>query len=225
MISGKAKMYDLIIDHPQLLLVLENFNIPLGLGEQSIQTICRKHGIDERLFLTIVNLYCTKGALHAQPAAVGDAMQVLAFLRNFHDYFLNEKIPALKKLAELPDAGTGDKFAPLIQKFIYDYAEEVFKHIQYENTVVFPYIEELMANRRSAYRIEQFKKMHSNLDEKLADLRSLLIKHVPPEYDSVVRRKMLFELYDLEVNLLIHDYIENHLLIPAVERLERRKQP
>jgi len=173
----------------------------------------------------ISNLYCCKDTINidARQFNAEDALQILNYLRASHIFFLEEKIPRLKKIIEqkyleYPE----DKYSRVIKKFVQDYATEVFEHMHYENTVVFPYVESLLQNkkRKSAFHINHFKKHHTNIEEKLVDLKNLLIKHLPPEYDSVVRRRLLIELNELENEINIHDYLENHLLIPLAEYLE-----
>lgn len=229
MIKGQMQVYDAVFDNPKILIVLENLDISLGFGEQTIQQICQQYKINERLFCTIANLYCCKQCitLFTDDFDQNDAFQVLQFLKRSHTYFLDEKIPKLKLLIDQKAASSsGDKYSLIIKKFINDYAAEVFEHINYENTIVFPYVESLLNNEKDSkkYNIDQFKKNHTNIEEKLIDLKNLLIKHVPSDYDSVVRRRILIELYDLENDINIHDFIENNILIPIVQRLEKVKK-
>jgi len=227
MIKGQMQVYDAVFDNPKILLVLENFNISLGLGENTIQDMCKQYSINERLFLTIANLFCCKQCitLLTDHFDRNDAFHVLQFLQRSHTYFLDEKIPKLKLLIEQKAATShGDKYSLIIKKFINDYATEVFEHINYENTIVFPYVESLLKNQEDmTYHIDQFKKHHTNIEDKLIDLKNLLLKHIPSDYDSIVRRRIFFELYDLENDINIHDFIENYILIPIVERLEKEK--
>ncbi len=225
MIDADTKLFDVVADNPWFLLVLEGFNIPLGFGEQSVRRVCARHNVSVKLFLTISNLYCCKKAvtLDAERFDKNDAELILEYLKKSHTYFLDEKIPRLKRIIEEKSAAAPDeKYTKVINKFVHDYADEVFEHINYENTVVFPYAAALLQNRDrdSSYNMQKFKKHHTNIEEKLTDLKNLLIKHVPPEYDNVVRRQLLLELYDLEHDINVHDFIENHLLIPIVEKLE-----
>lgn len=225
MINGHMKMFDIAHDNPLVLLVLEHFNIPLGFADQTIAQLCQQHEISERLFLTFANLFCCRNdvILQHDHFDATDAGQILEFLKTSHRYFLDEKIPKLKAIiGEKMSASPDDKYSKLIKKFILDYADEVFEHINYENKIVFPYVEALLQKKQlqAAYHIDEFKKHHSNIEDKLIDLKNLLLKYVPPDYDSSIRRQMLFELYALEHDINIHDFIENHLLIPLVQRLE-----
>jgi len=219
-------MYEIVSDNPRLLLVLERFNISLGFGDLTIHEICESYNITERLFLMVVNLYCCKDVamIDEQRFDTNDALQVLKYLKASHIYFLDEKIPRLKMIIELKNTKSPDeKYSKVINKFVNDYASEVFEHMNYENTIVFPYVESLLQKKThdQTYNIDQFKKHHTNIEDKLIDLKNLLIKHVPSEYDSVVRRQILFELHDLELDINVHDFIENNLLIPIVANLEK----
>lgn len=230
MILGQMKMYDIVFDNPRILLVLEHLQIPLGFGEHTIEEMCRGNSINEHLFLTIANLYCCKDSvkIHAHRFDNSDATRMLQFLKTAHNYYLDEKIPKLKMLIEQKVQNSPDeKYSLIIQKFINDYSTEVYEHIKYENEIVFPYVESLLRQQKqqaAGFTIENFEKHHTNIEDKLIDLRSLLIKHVPVDYDSVVRRRMLFELYDLEHDINIHDYIENKILIPVVKSLEKESK-
>jgi regulator of cell morphogenesis and NO signaling len=225
MINGSLKMHQVVSANPRFLLVLEYFNISLGFGDQTVQEICQNHKVNEQLFLTIANLYCHRESVRIDARCFdhSDALLVLEYLKTSHVYFLDEKIPQLKRIIEEKSArNPEEKYTKIINKFVHDYAEEVFDHINYENTIVFPYVKSLLEEhgKKQIYTIEEFKKNHSNIEEKLTDLKNLLIKYVPPEYDAMVRRKLLFELYDLEWDIEVHDFIENNLLIPIAQKLE-----
>ena len=60
----------------------------------------------------------------------------------------------------------------------------------------------------------------SSLEEKLNDLKNLLIKYLPSTIKSDFRKRLLFNLYQLEKDLDVHSYLEDKILIPLVEKLE-----
>ena len=225
MITGTFKISDIVFDNPRILLVLEHLGIKLGFDEKSVDMVCAEYALNKKLFLTFVNLYCCKDEItvDARKFDAKDLETILLFLKNSHIFFLDEKIPKLKKLINRKIKNSPrEKYSLMIKKFIDDYSAEVFAHMDQEDKIVFPYVESLLKqNRRNEkYSMKQFKKHHTNIEVKLIDLKNLLIKYVSPDYDSIVRRKILFELFNLERDINIHDHIENHLLIPIAERLE-----
>ena len=112
----------------------------------------------------------------------------------------------------------------LIDKFYDDYDNEIINHFKYEEEVVFPYIESLMENNRACdtqYRIGQFEENHSNINEKLNDLKNIIAKYLDEKFSSPQRFELLNDIYGVENDLRKHSLIENKLLIPLVEKLEQ----
>ena len=72
------------------------------------------------------------------------------------------------------------------------------------------------------YSVIQYKDHHDDIEEKLNDLKNLLIKYLPINQDQIVRRKLLFLLSELEFDLKIHSDIEELILIPLTMRLEKK---
>jgi regulator of cell morphogenesis and NO signaling len=70
------------------------------------------------------------------------------------------------------------------------------------------------------YSVIDYKHHHDNIDDKLADIKGLIIKYLPFEDKNNLRRKLLNCLFDLEHDLKIHTLIEDTVLIPLVEKFE-----
>jgi regulator of cell morphogenesis and NO signaling len=116
----------------------------------------------------------------------------------------------------------------VVEKFFNDYFTEVTEHLNYENDIVFPYITGLYERTLNSkqpvvpfgYSVSEYRKHHNDIEEKLSDLKNLLVKYLPQENDQPLRRKLLLTLFELEFDLKIHSKIEDSILIPLVERME-----
>ena len=94
--------------------------------------------------------------------------------------------------------------------------------------VVFPYVLNLHErikngehkNQLKEYSVIEYRDHHNDIEEKLEDLKKLLIKYLPEKSDRIIRRKLLFSLFELEYDLNVHSQIEEHILIPLVEKME-----
>ena len=73
----------------------------------------------------------------------------------------------------------------------------------------------------SSYSVTEYREHHNDIEEKLTDLKNLLIKYLPQKGDQQLRRKLLFCLFELEFDLKIHSQIEDSILIPLVEKMEQ----
>lgn len=125
-------------------------------------------------------------------------------------------------------AGTLDeKHSRIITKFYSGYKDEILKHFEYEESVVFPYIKMLDEGKLpDNYSIDLYEESHSDVDEKLNDLKSIVMKYMPETCDDNLIQNVLTCLYTLENDLSKHTYIEDELLVPMAESREKylRKQ-
>jgi regulator of cell morphogenesis and NO signaling len=116
----------------------------------------------------------------------------------------------------------------LVEKFFNEYFSEVREHLNYENTVVFPYVIRLYdqfvdsnhPGHQKKYSVAEYKEHHNDIEEKLDDLKNLLIKYLPLKNDQQIRRELMFSLLELEYDLNIHSQIEDFILIPLVAKME-----
>lgn len=219
--SGKDSVIDLIQEDYNILPILSRFNIPLGFQSKRIEEVCSENGIDTDVFLFIVN-FILSGKIDAERLAVVSPVAIVDFLHNSHDYFMKYKFPHIRQnlLNALDDCH--NDINPAIILFFDSYMEEVRKHFNYEEKKVFPYIRDLVEGRESGYNINLFKRHHDEIGEKLTELKNIILRF----YTTSMPNKMydvLVDLYNAEEDLDIHNDIENHILIPLVTMIERRR--
>lgn len=228
-VTSNLKVADILLDNPHLILMLEHFGIGLSVQDQTVEQICRARQVDTGLFLTLANLF--NG--HTSPLPVSESpetlLSIVAYLQKNHEYYLNEKLPVIHSLIQEMHHENDQSEMVLVEQFFHEYRNEVVEHLNYESQEVFPYIESLCsqtadaANNEYRYSMEEFKGHHSDIEEKLTDLKNLLVKYLPRRNDAQTRRNLLFGLFELEYDLNIHTRIEDSILIPLAEALEQRK--
>jgi len=227
-LTSDIRISDVIINKPLLLLMIEHFGIALPLNDKSIEKICEDNNISTVLFLAIADLY--NGVQHSSelPLSFDDTNKIIEFLQSSHKFYLKELYPDIleniRQIAKVNDS----KEVVLVQKFFVDYFSEVTEHLDYEDKVVFPYVLDLyrqMTKKRhikkeSNYSVREYKRHHNDIEEKLKDLKKLLVKYLPQKNDQVIRRRLLLNLSELEFDLNIHSKIEDMILIPLVTKME-----
>jgi regulator of cell morphogenesis and NO signaling len=222
------KMADLVAGDMNLLSILQRLNIALGFGEATVAEVCAQHNISADLFLMICNIYSFRDyEPQIETLSDDDIMSITMYLRASHNYYRTICFPALhnnihKMVKELDDVSRR-----LIDKFYDDYDNEVSNHFQYEEEVVFPYIENLLGNSsadNSEYNISLFEHNHGNVNEKLNDLSNIIIKYLSKDYTSQLRFEILGEINYIGNDLMKHSDIENRLLVPLVEKIEKRHE-
>ena len=224
MFSAEMKLGDLIDANYNLLSILSRLDIRLGFGEISVGGMCRRYGLSTELFLMICRIY-TFDDYSPSCAALGDddLRHIVDYLRASHRYYTGFSIPRLREDMDAVIATCDSKHGKILRRFFDDYCGEVASHFAYEEDTVFPYIDMLLDGRRSDdFSIERFEDNHSDIDEKLNDMKSLIIKYLPEECRSGHRNDTLFGIYRFEEDLARHTLIEDRLLIPLVAKIERR---
>jgi len=229
-ISKDTKMSDVILKNHLNILVLERFEIALGFKNKTIEDIC-KGVINIEVFLTILNLYNNSPYTPKSSFGNNDIQQIIKFLKNSHIYYLEEKYPKISSNIELMIKKNNNPEIAMVRHFFDEYKNEVIEHIEYENKIGFPYILSLFDKENTSsdknertYSVNDFKEHHDDIEDKLADLKNLLIKYLPQKLDKIERRQILFDLFELEHDLRIHTEIEDTILIPLIERIENDRK-
>ncbi|HIZ85024.1 MAG TPA: hemerythrin domain-containing protein [Candidatus Coprenecus stercoravium] len=220
------KMADLLGSDYRLLTVLHRLGIKLGFGERTVEEICLENGVNCDTFLLIANVYATEGYVPS-PGLItaASAIDLVKYLHASHAYYLDHELKELDKLFSGLLLPCSEVQRNVIMKFFSDYKNEVRNHFAYEEDIVFPYVRSIAEGKRmDGYSIETFEENHNNIDEKLNDLRNIVMKYLPPACDTVTAIKALSRLCSLEYDLEKHTLIENSILIPMVNRLEEKCQ-
>ena len=72
------------------------------------------------------------------------------------------------------------------------------------------------------YDIANFAAKHNHIDQKLADLKNVIVRYYPQGDDSYLLHSVLFDIINCENDLALHCAVEDKLFVPAVEELESR---
>lgn len=235
-INANMKMADVIHLDYLLLPIIGRFGIDLGFGNKTVKEICSEKDINIAFFLEIMNSY------HNQDYFIEDQFQnypltlIVDYLKNTHAYYVNTKIPELELMVQqfIDSSSEENKINnKLIADFFEEYKLELIRHLRHEESTVFPYTHTLEKVLRSSIPPELLKKIkekpfrdddddHGKLEEKLFDLKNLIIKFLPPVKRKDIMEKLLIELYRLEDDLNDHSRIEDKVLIPKVIQLEQK---
>lgn len=210
-------MRDIINDNSALLTVINRFSISLGFGDKSVATVCAENNVDTDTFLSVVNLISGKVW-----SGYGISLRpLLGYLRKSHQYILNHTLTTIKKtLIEGIQQTTTSEIAMFILKFYDGYMEEVRKHTEYEEKVVFAYVENLLRGQvTDKYQISDFSSRHEHMAGTLDELKELFIYQYNQK-DNELMSIALFHIMLCGNDLMSHCEIENKLLFPAVTELE-----
>lgn len=212
------RLRDLVDDNNLLLLVINRFRIPLGFGDSTIRDICRSEGVDTDTFLAVANLISGRPYDNLK----ADLRQLIDYLEDAHSYFLDFILPSIReKLIKAINCASANDAGFLILKYYDNYMLEVHRHMEYENNVIFPHIRTLAQwEADTTCNLEDYSLNHEDMVGKLQELKDIIIRHYPHRTNNILTYA-LYDIINVENDLLSHWAIENKLFMPAGIRLEQ----
>jgi len=222
-ITPSTRAEEILLLYPTSLLVFERLGIPLRVGEKTLSVIAQERGMRGQLLISLLHLSMGRSLSEVSTFVLEDVPFLIDFLLSGHEYYINEANPNIASLLAcvLPDADTPNR--ELLRKFFDRYMQEAREHFDYEHDVVFPYARLLFDNKESGkYRMQEYKHRHTDIRVKLEDLQHLLLRYLPPLKDESLARRLLYALNILCTDLQVHTCIEDDVLIPLVEKMERK---
>lgn len=218
------RMGELVGQNYEILHLLSRFGMSLGFGDSTIDEVCSRHGVHTATFLAIVNTMLDHSYSPTKEDGEISIDCFLKYLHNSHTYYLNFRLPEIRrKLITAIDGCHGDVAFAVI-KFYDEYVAEVRRHLEYEESTVFPYVRQLLElTYQGTYSIDAFLSQHDRIEEKLTELKNILLQYFPADY-SYDLNGVLFDIFNCESDLASHNYVEDHLFVPLVRQLEESIQ-
>lgn len=235
LIKKNIKMADVIHINYLFLRVLDRFGIKLGFGDKKIDEICKEYNVDVDFFLEVINSFNNKTYLPKCNAINFPTQQAINYLRNTHRFFLKIKVVEIENM--IKDMNILCEFDKqnilLLNNFFAEYREELKTHIEREEKFIYPYILKIsqaynhkhisdeLYQQIKKHSINDYAGEHDNVEEKLFDLKNIIIKYLPPVKNSLLCQKILIELFNLEKDLNDHALLEDKLVVPIIAEKER----
>jgi regulator of cell morphogenesis and NO signaling len=234
-ITSEMKMADVIHLCYPLLPVISRFGINLGFGDKSVAEVCLENNINSDFFLEITNSFADEDYIPQKDLNSFSIKLIVTYLKKTHQYYLEEKVPEIARM--ITEMAAGYKKDPakasLINSFFKEYCDQLNQHIEREETKIQPYVLEIesaylagkanpgLIKKIEKYSILDFADEHDNVEEKLNDLKNIIIKYLPPCNNSSLTNRILTELFRLEKDLNAHANLEDKVLIPKVAAMEK----
>ncbi|MFC2150982.1 hemerythrin domain-containing protein [Bacteroidota bacterium] len=235
LITKSLKMADVIHMNYFTLSVLNRFQIELGFGDKSVEEVCKQNNVDVDFFLEIVNAFVDKDYFPKKHLQTFSVKLITNYLQRTHNDYHSIKVPEIEYLIEelVNSCYTQKENIVLLKKFFNNYKKELLNHTHREEEVVFPYTitienayysenpERSVMELMNTYSIDSFQNEHDNIEEKLFDLKNIIIKYLPQPNNSELCNKLLYALFNLEQDLNDHSRIEEKVLVPKIREMEK----
>jgi len=228
MVTNKTKISDIIYSNYHILPIISRFGIFPGFGEDTVENICNEKKINIDLFLIITNVFLFEDYIPKNELKRITIEELINYLKLSHSYFLENKLPSIEnkinKLIEI--CGNDSKKIILIKNFYTEFKNEFIEHINYEDSKIYPY--SLKVDRgdfeiEQNFQIEDYLKNHSDIEDKIFDLKNLFVKHLKIKTEKIILLDLISEIFDFEKEMNDHQKLEEKILIPMVKQLENKR--
>ena len=221
-INPNIKLSELVDRNFQTLGFLERLGIHGNFGDKTVEDICASLGMNPSSFMLLYNFYVDEHFKPSERMLRDSSIEdVVEYLHRSHEYYLNTALKSLSDLLEKLLMPCSEAQKKVFRKFYDEYEEELNRHFGFEELHVMPYARYLMdGNGRKRSTLESFTDDHNSINEKISDLKSLVMNSLPDGCDAALRMQTLYLICALEYDLERHTAIEEEVLSPMLEMLE-----
>lgn len=95
--NQETRLADAILEHPQLIPVVNRLGVKLGVGDSTIQAICLSLGIDTGFFLSVINTFVDKNYFPVNAQGTFTLEKTIDYLRKTSAYYLHMQLPNIER--------------------------------------------------------------------------------------------------------------------------------
>lgn len=212
MYRSTDKICDLMSHEEDAIQIISRFGLEMGVGDQTIAQMCEAYGVHTPTFLAVVNYKVFQQK--ALPADI-DIPTLQCYLHNAHNYFLNFRLPRLRRalIEALIPVGASSQIPELILRCYDEFVEEIRTHIEHEN----------------AGLLEEHEHDDERITSKLTEIKNLIIKYYPSagrksqisneqSPNTYLLISVMSDLWHTEQDFADHCAIEDDILYPMLAK-------
>lgn len=225
LITPETKLSDIVTGDPNVITVLNKFDIRLGVGDKTVGSECKEKNLEAEFFVTILNTFLNKDYFPEKLLPSFNASKTVNYLRKTNCYYQQFQIPNIERHFNLliSKSENGNNNLELLRKFFFELKDELLKRIENDTNVLFPEI----LNVSNSTKEECIKEIsfpleeEDSIEEKLSDLKNMFVIHLSGDYDVNLCHAVLFAILSLEKDIQQNNRIRSRLLIPYIKSLKK----
>lgn len=156
------------------------------------------------------------------------------YIEKTHHRYVTDSIPVLIQFLDKVARVHGERHPELLEvnRLFREVADELIMHMEKEEGILFPYVRDMAANKRSggAFKLPQFgtvqnpisvmEQEHEFAGNHLFRIADLTGQYTPPADACTTYRVAFAKLDEFERDLHRHVHLENNVLFPKAKRME-----
>lgn len=214
-----------VLKNAGLLPLIVRFGILPGFGNASIGELCVQRSIPVDFMLYILNSFCREPYAEKVSKCRFALESLVDYLRKSHIDILDlieemeDRLDQMLATCEPPQDSLS-----FLRNHFGGFRDNLIRHILHEEEHLFPCLGLLsMAEGEfprlltgditfSQKSIETFHLEHLQIEEALQDMKTLIIKYLPANYERKAGLRFISLLYQIEKELVFHAHIEETML-------------
>lgn len=196
-LEATSILSEVIEENHQLIPVINRFGIKLGVGDKTIDEICKSQNINKDFFLAILNTYLNEDYFPERKLQKFDIELVADYLRQTDAYLTHGQLHNLEKHlnAFIAMSDPNNAQLELIRKLFFKFKDELIKQI-------------------SQGMVE------GNIPLALiSDLKSIIIKHISGNFNENLCYAVIFTIDSFQNDLEKHNRIREKIFRPLIDDL------
>ncbi len=237
LVYPNMQLSEVVEDHPSLIPVINRFGIRLGLGDKSVKSICEEYRLDADFLLTVLNTFLNEEYFPEKKLQTFHTSQIIDYLTKTNQYYQRYQLPNIERhlTSFIAMSTPGNTTLNLIGRFFSSFKEELTARIGKDESVWFPYClalseklgghpaEDVKASPEAvteALNLAAGEQADDPIEALLADLKSIMIKHLSGQYNENLCYAVIFAISSLEKDIKQHNRIRYRILSPMASAME-----
>ncbi len=213
-----TRLCDAILQDTSLIPVIARFGIGLGVGDKSIETICKENNLDTDFFITILNTVINDNYFPQKRLQSFCIDLIIDYLSKTNIYYQRVLLPNIERhfnmLSQTCDSDNCN--LALIYKFFVAIKQELLMRIDMDMNRWFPALKKSIALCQVFCSIDEKRLTATDaVEDGINDLLSLFVKNLNGTYDINLCYAVIHGINGLRNDIKQHNSIRNRILRPV----------
>ena len=208
-------MADVLSEYNELIPVLNRFGIRLGVGESTIESICKANNLNPALVLTVLNVYLDEDYY---PDCIDDidTEEIVDYFHNTVENYTYNLMPNIEKHLNAFIALSGSEYGSN------NHSHRATANITDNKELNMLQTFYMKFKERMSYQLNKLINYDDDFpDDLLNDLKIILIKHVSSDFNQNLCHAVIFSVHSFQKDLEAHNRLRNRVLGPKLGQLNK----
>ncbi len=219
LINNNTKLCDIVINEPSSITVLNRFNIILGLGDRTIQDICKEKGMNTDFFVTILNVYINENYFPEEIFKAFSLNNIAEYIQKNNSYYKQFQLPNIERHFNslVTRSDNDNNNLELLRKFFFEVKNELIKRIDMDSLLLPKYLNHNLNKQELSEQLQLLKPENDSIEEKINDLVNMFVIHLKGNYDINLCHAVLVAIMSLQKDIKQNNRIRFRILLPLLE--------